>query len=442
MFKTLLLSLVILTGCGVLAPLAAAQGEDVANRMEALIEQRKFQDAYDLGTRAAGSAAIEHDLWLGVAAAETGRGKEAVDLLRRFMSVHPRHAQIPRARLELGRALVIVGEPDLALKEFEAVLAGNPPEAVMRNIRRFTELIPRGAQAAPPLTGYVELGLGHDSNVNGGVGNANVSLPVLGLVELNPGGVKADATFARVAVGAELNLPLAERWTAMAGVHGEQTLLDTHREYELGSVTVNGGLAWRGATQHWKALLSHEALALDHNGYRQSNTLNLEMLQPLTPTSMVSVTAAAGELRYEGDNAPRGARVQSLGAAYQQAFAGALQPTLTLALNLGWEDNVRGRPDLGRSIHGARVALGGMPAAGWSASVGATWQESRYEGVDPLLQITRKDSYSGVDLVVSRQLRRDLTLRAEATHARNDSNAALWQHDRTVFALKLRQDFR
>ena len=46
-----------------------------------------------------------------------------------------------RVRLELARAFFLKGEDDLSRRHFEYVLAGNPPQPVVANVRRFLSQI-------------------------------------------------------------------------------------------------------------------------------------------------------------------------------------------------------------------------------------------------------------------------------------------------------------
>ena len=63
---------------------------------------------------------------------------EAIGAFRTMLIEEPR---LLRVRLELARAFYLKGEEELARRHFELVLAADPPEAVVANVRRFlTEL--------------------------------------------------------------------------------------------------------------------------------------------------------------------------------------------------------------------------------------------------------------------------------------------------------------
>lgn len=189
-------------------------------------------------------------------------------------------------------------------------------------------------------------------------------------------------------------------------------------------------------------MASYATLAVDDKNYRESTTFGLDGSQAIGARGSLSLSVSAGELRYQADNALRNARVRNVGAGYQHTFATIGQPVLNFYLGYGDENNTRSRPDLGRNLTSARVAITVRPASRWTVSTGYTQVESRYNGIDALFLVTRADTYRSVDLVATYALAKNLSVRAELNKAKNDSNVALWQNERELFALKLRYDFR
>jgi lipopolysaccharide assembly outer membrane protein LptD (OstA) len=82
------------------------------------------------------------------------------------------------------------------------------------------------------------------------------------------------------------------------------------------------------------------------------------------------------------------------------------------------------------------------PAPKWSASVGASYQESRYDAVDILLGEKRKDKYSGLDAAVSYAIDRNWSVRGEYAYNDNSSNLALYEFKRHLYTIKLRYEFK
>ncbi len=139
-----------------------------------LVEAGKFQEALSLLRPLAqvypertdilflfGLAAIENSRRLEITEADQRASlDEAIAALRRILTNRP---ELVRVRLELARAFFFSGEDSLARSHFERVLAGNPPEPVVVNIRRFLAEI----RARRRWTMYFGAALAPDSNIGG-----------------------------------------------------------------------------------------------------------------------------------------------------------------------------------------------------------------------------------------------------------------------------------
>ena len=130
---------------------------DAVAEAQALIDAGRFMEAVGiLGPLVAEDTIEANTLFLyGLAATgasqQAGVPDETRDALldQAIASFHAMLVRAPglvRVRLELARAFYLKGEDGLAQHHFERVLAGNPPDAVADNVRRFLDEI-RGAGA-------------------------------------------------------------------------------------------------------------------------------------------------------------------------------------------------------------------------------------------------------------------------------------------------------
>lgn len=87
------------------------------------------------------------------------RTRDGAVLLRRLLDEKP---QATAARLELARALQLLGDPDAALRELRAVQSRGLPPSVARLIDRYSQAL----RAARPAGGSFEVTLAPDSNIN------------------------------------------------------------------------------------------------------------------------------------------------------------------------------------------------------------------------------------------------------------------------------------
>ena len=84
---------------------------------------------------------------------------EAIGAFHRILVAQP---ELVRVRLELARAFYVKGNDGLSRKEFERVLAENPPPPVAANIRRFLAVMRERRR----WSGYVGMTMAPDSNIN------------------------------------------------------------------------------------------------------------------------------------------------------------------------------------------------------------------------------------------------------------------------------------
>ena len=90
---------------------------------------------------------------------DQNRNRDAAVVLRRLLDEKPKATM---ARLELARALQLLGDPDAALRELRAIQSSGLPAPVVRLIDRYSEAL----RAARPAGASFEIALAPDSNIN------------------------------------------------------------------------------------------------------------------------------------------------------------------------------------------------------------------------------------------------------------------------------------
>jgi hypothetical protein len=413
-----------------------------ADEVKALLEQRKPAEAYALGKSNPGEIGNPaFDFYFGIAAIDSGHAGEGVLALERYVINFPDNLE---GRLELARGYYVLGEDARAKEEFNGVLASKPPPSVVANIERFLNAITARESSYRTTSGvYAEIGYGHDTNTNGGVGSSGIRVPVFGNVQVAQNGVKAPSDFTYLALGGEISHPLAPGLLVFgnARLDGKLNSNDLASQFDQKNVAVNGGLTYIQDKNLYRLTASHATVEVDNTRFRDVDGLTGELQHQLDELQAIVPFVQYARLAYTGDNRPRDADFYAGGASYRKAFIGPYQPLLTVGGSIGDEHNVRNRPDLGRNIYGARVALAVTPAPKWSLSAGASYQLSKYSGQDPLLLVTRKDDYYAIDAVASYAFTRKLSVRAEAAWTDNKSNVELYKYDRIIYGVKLRYDF-
>ena len=141
---------------------SAATADELLTQAQKLIDAGKARAAFVLlapqEDARAGDPAF--DTLLGIAAIDSGQHSRGVFALERALSVAPDNH---RARAEIARAYLALGETDSAREELKTVREQDIPPEVMRNIDRYLDAVDRIDTATrTTVRGYLEGTLGHD----------------------------------------------------------------------------------------------------------------------------------------------------------------------------------------------------------------------------------------------------------------------------------------
>jgi hypothetical protein len=420
---------------------AASAQAAPADEIKALIENGNSPAAYTLGKKhpeQLGNPAF--DFYFGIAAVDSGHAGEGVLALERYVVNFPDNRQ---ARLELARGYFVLGEDLRAREEFSDILKTSPPPDVVANINRYLDAIRARESSYRTTAGaYLEFGLGYDSNINGGVGSANVNLPNLGLVTIVPAGVEIGRSFSQAVAGANIVVPVAPGIATFGSISGDYKMHSNDREFDQGNIGAAGGFSYLSEKNLYRGTASYSNLEVDYRRFRDVSALTGEWMHQLDELQGINGSLQWADLDYSGNNDIRDSRLYSLGAGYRRAFIGRWSPMLTLSGGYSVEDNLAGRDDLGRDIYSLRVGLSGSPAPRWSVGGSLGFQSSHYAAQDVLFATTRRDSYLSADVAVGYAVSRSLSVRGELLLSSNRSNIDLYDYRRDVVAAKVRYEFK
>lgn len=143
--------------------LARYEALTIAKQAVRLMEAQKFAEAYTMLKQQYSQHDDDNNLnfLLGQCATALGKPAEAIDYYKKILVVTP---DLPRVRLELGRAFAAAGQYAAARVEFQSVLATKPPAVVAEHVKAFLEQM----DSQKKLQIRASLGYLYDSNVNAG----------------------------------------------------------------------------------------------------------------------------------------------------------------------------------------------------------------------------------------------------------------------------------
>ena len=237
-------------GAPVAAPDPTVADASVAiGEARALMQEGRFAEALQRLYPLAQGTEVDADVvfLIGLAAMERSQqpdvspaDREALlgEAIAAFRLMLVNRPELVRVRLELARAFFFLGDDDLAREHFEDVLAGNPPPAVVTNVRRF--LVEIRARRRWSLRGGIALA--PDTNI--GATSEERIIYIGGLPferdaeELSTSGVGLSAW-----LSGEYQYPLSDRSRLRAGADASRREYAGSR-FDHTLASVHGGPRW------------------------------------------------------------------------------------------------------------------------------------------------------------------------------------------------------
>ncbi|MCC6824002.1 MAG: DUF560 domain-containing protein [Verrucomicrobia subdivision 3 bacterium] len=423
-----------------------AWADALLDRARALIDVGRGGEAYPLLAphEAQRKGEPEFDLLYGVAAFEAGENTRALFALERVLAVDPGNN---RARAEIARVYLAIGDTEVARREFENVKRQGVPPEVASTIEKFLEAVSRiEDETRPSLKAYVEGTLGADSNVNSSMGNSSQAIPALGgfVFQFGPGATKTADSFASLGAGLRYRNPLGDGLAFIAGLSAAQRSNFEDHEYDTANLDGHVGLVKSVGDNIYTVTLQANGISIDHDRYRNATGLTGQWQHNLSTREQVTAYLQYSDLRYKSfqnvDQSIRDAHRWVFGAAYARAFEGGWIGYA--GAYLGAEnEKARNVPHLGHDLAGVR--LGGERPVSDNVTLFANlaYEHRRYGGEWPLFLTKREDNQTtlgfGANIVPAKHWL--LTPQVSLTH--NDSSVSLTEFRRKTASITLRRDF-
>lgn len=384
----------------------------------------------------------QFDLLLGIAALETGRHTLAVFALERVLAVQPDNA---RARAEIGRAYLELGESAGARRELQAVRGQNVPPEVARSIDRLLSAIDRAPEAGKPsFAGFIEAAVGRDTNVNSATSADAVAVPGFGDFTLSASSQSRDAWFSALSAGVNARLPFGREWAVIGGVAGTGRFNGGESRFDTTAADGNAGVAWARGNNRVTAVLQLGLFEVDDDKLRDYSGLSLQWQHTHNARNQSTVFTQHVRLRYDGGNDVRDVNRNIYGVGHAHVLPGG-QTMLFGSLYFGSEIGQNSLPSgvnvAGNEVIGFRVGAQHSMGARWRL-FGALAHEAReYENVDPVFLRVRDDNLSTLSLGASYSLNEQWLLTPSVTLMRNDSSLNINEYRRGIAQFAARRTF-
>ena len=421
---------------------------------EALMKAGRPAEAYNLllPLEFDRSGEVRFDYLIGIAALDSGKPDKATLAFERVLAVDPNFAG---ARLDMARAYYQLGDLTRAQTEFETVSKQNPPEAARVTIRKYLDAI--AAQQAAKQTrssAYVEVGLGHDTNVNNSTSQSQIDVPVFGnqTFTLNPTNLKTADNYYSAATGGEVSHNLNASWGLYAGADVRQRGNITQTRFDTLSLDGRAGVTFTDSGKNIFRIGGTGGrynLARVHD--RDSTGFSADWRHVYSPANQVSLFAQHGRNRFVDPAMTINDFDQTiLGTGWLHALADR-QSVMFGSLFLANENDVApvtpanpsgGRADGNKQSLGVRA--GGQTAMREDTELFASlgFQSGSYDKTNASFLRKRKDRHLDLSAGANWHWDKNWTLRPQFNYARNYSDIVIYRYNRRDISLTVRRDFR
>ena len=399
-----------------------------------------------------GSGDIEFDYLLGVAALEAGKLDKATLALERVLESNPNYAG---ARIDMGRAFMLLGDAVRAQEEFTAVLELNPPDVVRERVEGFmAEMAQRAAVAKTNWSGFFGITLGRDSNVNNAPSNAEQFIPGFNTVVLDPDSVETPSNYSALAGRIQVDHHINDRFGVYAGLD-----LTLRRNFQVPQFDSAGGELRVGGTI---SLSNHElefSLAvgktyldpqpgrsntfLEHPLYRNLVGGTAQWRFNINDRNQLQTTLQYNRLRYLDEATSVFDSDQTvLGLNWFRAFGANNQGVGFLGAYLGKESDIHGNPSGEKDFFGLRAGGQYGLTSKWAIFATMGLMSADFQRFQVIHRKTRDDKRYDLSLGMSYTLWENWSLRPQLSLTRQDSSIGLYEFNRKELSVSLRRDWR
>ena len=426
-----------------IAPLACA--DESIDRAKRLIEQGKAAEAFGVlePLEAARAGDVEYDLLFGISAVDSGQNTRGVFALERVLATQPENA---RARAEIARAYLALGETKTAKQEFETVQRQGVSPEVSATIDRYLDAVDKVENVSrTTLRGFVDGALGYDTNVNAGPnkGTVSMAIPAFGGVllpfTLSKETRAQDAGFATLGAGINFRTPLSARSALVAGLSGNGRTNFGETQYDNLNGDLYAGYVYAADRSVFSLNAQFNQYVLDDHRYRSAAGVSGQWQYTLDTHNQFSLFAQYSDLKYQNQSV-RDADRWVVGAAFAHAFRGG---EVAYGSLYGVSEKPQANHVSWLGFDGVGVRVGGQMSVNARTVLFATGslEHRRYDREDPSFLITRHDNQYDLGLGLNYQPARDWLITPKVNWTVNDSNTGLNDYRRGSASVSVRHDF-
>lgn len=418
-----------------------ALGDELTDRAQALLERGKASAAFQIldSVESARAGDVNFDLLFGIAAVDAGQNTRGVFALERVLAVEPNNT---RARVEIARAYLALGETTTARQEFESAQKQGVPPEVSATIDRYLDAVGRLDNVSrPTVGGYLEASLGYDTNVNAATNRSSIAIPGFGGLPFtlaDDSRAKA-AGFATLGGGLSLRAPISNEVAVVGGLSGSLRNNFGASQFDNLSADAYVGLVLTKDKHVFSLNAQYNQYELENDRYRTASGVSGQWQYNLDARNQLSAFIQYSNLDYATQSI-RNANRWVAGGAFAHAFRGG-----EVAYASAYLANERPHDGDAHALgfEGGGVRLGGQLNfdAKTVLFANGSIEYRRYGAEDSLFLVTRKDTQYDLVLGASYAPARNWKVTPKLGWTFNDSNTEINRYDREFISLTVRRDF-
>ncbi|HVY05050.1 MAG TPA: surface lipoprotein assembly modifier [Burkholderiales bacterium] len=426
--------------------MAASAADDIVLQAKQLLDSGNAQAAYNLliplqSTRAGDP---DFDFLLGSAALDLGKYTEAVFALERVLAVKPNAAP---AREKIARAYFNLKEIETSKREFENVKKSEVPPEVSVTIDRFLDAINRIDEASrTTIHGFVEIGIGYDTNVNSATSDSQIAVPAFGGLPfaLAPASQQQKDAFVMFGGGVSFTHPFSKSLSLFGGLAYQNKTNYEQSDFSTYYYDVNLGLAYRRDRDTWTFGGQFNSFFVDNtalypDAYRNASGVTAQWQHDFDSRNQVSIFGQYSFLEYPGQEI-RNANRYVGGAGYAHAFGRGTLVTYVGAYGGSEVETHAGVPQFGNNFYGARLGAQWNVVEKYALFANGSVEKRKYGGPDPLFAEDREDTQYNAAAGMIFVPKKNLRITPQVNWTNNPSNISIYEYDRVIYQILLHYD--
>jgi tetratricopeptide (TPR) repeat protein len=381
------------------------------------------------------------DLLFGFVALELGHTSLSTLALERVLAVNPNNST---ARYHLARAYYVLSDFDGARREFEMLLSMNPTLNVRESIGQFLDAISaREPKAKTNTSGYVSLGYGYDSNVNGATATNPIFIPISGSpITFGSADIETGDQYTSFVGGINTVHKLSDTDSVYIGADINYKGHDAREDLDYTLASLRFGFQSVNGNQSARAGFNTSHMRLDDDSYRNENGVDIEWRNTLKKRTQIGVVAGHSQFRHltpgndvqdYNNNQLKFNALHVVGEKGSHLISGSIT---------AGQESAKGLRDDGDNDYYRFSVIGQAKfSENNSGFLLLSLTEKDYEKLNITFLTKRSESLNSAVAGLVFGISKTLSVRPTLSWASQDSNIPLYTYDRLDLSVSLRKDF-